>query len=299
VEQNQTPRDRSFIRELVPEWTPTRGQVLWTVRSVIVLVVLLGLLTLIGLPFGITLWEWLELLIVPAVIAGGGIWFNRQQRDEIAERRSQDATLQSYLDAMSQLLTDKDRPLRKSPPGDDLSVVARAQTLPTLARLDEDPKTFVLAEGARKGYVLQFLYACGLINKSRPVVNLAGANLIGAYLYAADLSTALLNVTNLSSANLSTANLEGADLIGANLSEANLTFANLNSASLIGADLQGANLTEAKLIGAKLRGAKVTTEQLELAESLEGATMPNGQKYEDWLKDKEDREEDEESSGPS
>jgi hypothetical protein len=35
--------------------------------------------------------------------------------------------------------------------------------------------------------------------------------------------------------------------------------------------------------------ARVTEEQLREVESLEGATMPDGRKYEDWLKDKEDR----------
>ncbi len=44
------------------------------------------------------------------------------------------------------------------------------------------------------------------------------------------------------------------------------------------ADLRGANLSEA--LG-------ITNEELEQqAASLEGATMPNGQKYEDWLKSK-------------
>ncbi len=56
------------------------------------------------------------------------------------------------------------------------------------------------------------------------------------------------------------------------------------------ADLSGANLSEA--LG-------ITNEELEQqAESLEGATMPNGQKYEDWLKSK-GRGEDGENSGPS
>src|SRR5215211_969496 len=107
VEQEQKPRERSFISELVPDWRPTREQVLWSVRITIVVVVLLGILTLIGLPFGITLWEWVKLLIVPAVIAAGGVWFNRQQREreiKIAEQRSQDEALQAYLDQMSQLL---------------------------------------------------------------------------------------------------------------------------------------------------------------------------------------------------
>jgi hypothetical protein len=50
------------------------------------------------------------------------------------------------------------------------------------------------------------------------------------------------------------------------------------------ADLRRANLSDA---------SGVTNERLEQqAESLEGATLPNGQKYEDWLKDKEGSSED-------
>ena len=51
--------------------------------------------------------------------------------------------------------------------------------------------------------------------------------------------------------------------------------ANLANAILIGADLKCASLSEA--VG-------LTEEQIAAAESLEGATMPNGQKYKDWLK---------------
>ena len=56
-------------------WRPTRKQLLWAGGTV----GLLGLLTiaiLIGYRYCITLWDWLKLLVVPAVIAGGGIWFN-------------------------------------------------------------------------------------------------------------------------------------------------------------------------------------------------------------------------------
>jgi hypothetical protein len=59
----------------------------------------------IGYRYDITLWDWLNLLVVPVVIAGVGIWFNRQQRErelEIAEHRTQDEALQAYLDVMSQ-----------------------------------------------------------------------------------------------------------------------------------------------------------------------------------------------------
>ena len=67
--------------------------------------------------------------------------------------------------------------------------------------------------------------------------------------------------------------------------------ADLSGAELFGADLSGADLNTADLKGATLGNAKgVTNQELEQkAKSLEGATMPNGQKYEDWLKSK-DRE---------
>jgi hypothetical protein len=122
-----------------------------TVRVVIVLVFVLGILALVGLPFGISLWEWVKLLIIPAVIAAGGLWFNRQQRGremEIAGQRAEDEALEAYLDQMLQLLTDKDRPLHEAQLGDSLSTVARARTLTVLSRLDG---------GDRKRSVLQFL----------------------------------------------------------------------------------------------------------------------------------------------
>jgi hypothetical protein len=82
------------------------------------------------------------------------------------------------------------------------------------------------------------------------------------------------------------------DLHEANLQEANLQEANLHSARLQEADLRGAKLPVAKLQGAKLQGAEVTDEQLANTWSLQGATMPDGQKYEDWIKDKEGSGED-------
>jgi hypothetical protein len=95
VVQEQKRRERSFISELIPDWHLTKGQQLWVVRIVIVIVVLLGLLTLIGLPFGITLWDWAELLIVPLVLAGGGALVQPvatrsrpQARDAACTRRS-------------------------------------------------------------------------------------------------------------------------------------------------------------------------------------------------------------------
>src|SRR4051812_6120630 len=120
MDQEQSPRWRFIRRVPVSAWIAG--------GSILVLV-----LILIGYAFGKTLWDWLELLIVPAVIAGGVVWFDQAQKNrergtekvqkerqnaieeqrrrndrEIAEQRAQDAALQSYLDHMSQLLIDKE-----------------------------------------------------------------------------------------------------------------------------------------------------------------------------------------------
>jgi uncharacterized protein YjbI with pentapeptide repeats len=339
VDQEQKPRERAFLKELVPDWRPTRQQRLWAVRLVIVIVVVLVVLTLLGLPFGISLWDWIKLLVIPVVIAGGGLWFNAQQREgeqRIANERAQDEALQAYLDQMSgMLIPNKDQPsLSDEHPPDSLKTVARARTLTVLTRLD----------GGRKARVVQFLYESDLITKDRTIADLEGADLRGADLNEARLCGANLSIVDLRGANLSDAKLGQADLSHTNLSGANLigthlggavlddtnlsqvlssgaTFlgsAELNLAELSGIDLSGANLNEAELRGANLGGANlrrtylnladltgadlsgadltgadlsktrgVAREQLAQAVSLEGATMPDGQKYEDWNKSRE------------
>lgn len=303
MDQEQKPHERSFIRDLVPDWRPTREQVLRTLRIAIVLVVVLGLLTLIGLPFGITLWEWVKLLVVPVVIAGGGIWFNRQQRDRElrnAEQRAQDEALQAYLDQMSGLLADKDRPLHRAQVGDSLSTIARARTLTVLPRLD----------GARKGSVLQFLSEAGLVRKVGLVTE-AGRGTYHTYdrvfhLDRADLSKvvlywASLQGARLREANLSRAELYRANLIEAHLSKATLNGANLSEAELGGADLRGAKLRGADLYGTDLSGADLSEAYVEQNQLVECAisqglsketVMPNGQKIKDWLEEDEEDEED-------
>jgi len=89
------------------------------------------------------------------------------------------------------------------------------------------------------------------------------------------------------------------------LAEANLSNADLSGANVDGADLTSANLKDADLSGAE----GLTDEQLVEVQSLEGATMPNGQilssddnpdgpTFEEWLKSK-GREEDGKNSRPS
>jgi uncharacterized protein YjbI with pentapeptide repeats len=358
-------------------------------------------------------WAYLQLLIVPTVLAIGATLFNlmhservrkaeeaqetreakieedRREREikaqaaqrerelEVESQRAQDEALQAYLDQISKLLLDKQRPLQESREGEVVRTLARARTLTVLNSLD----------GSRRRSVLQFLYESDLIIKDRAVVNLKGAALSEARLSAAELSTAnlseaalsgadlsaadlrgidlseaALNQADLSAANLHEANLYGADLLQADLSAANLhkvdmteadllkahlSAANLHKANLSGADLREAklsranlhesilsrvdlrgadlreaNLHKANLSGAYLNGANlgradlrevalrgatlegalgIANEELQQqACTLEDTTMPNGQKYEDWIKTyKDGHGEDGENSGLS
>jgi hypothetical protein len=333
-------------------------------------------------------WDYLELLIVPAALAIGVYLLNRAQSEreraaedaqqererqaqaaqrqrelEVENQRAQDSVLEAYLDQMSQLLLDKDRPLGHPRKGDEVRTLARARTLTVLRRLD----------GERKGRVVQFLHEAGLIAKDRPVLVLIGADLSGVRLNYTYLDKTYLSGANLSGANLSGTSLRGADLSGANLNGASLTFANLSNTVLsgahlrdtdlssadlikadlrevnfhgldtpaarpivanpaeptgtilIGANLSGADLSRAVLSGADLTGADFGEANLagvtfsganlsqtnferatgiieeELAQhalSLEGTIMPDGQRYEEWLKDRESRAEDGDNSGP-
>jgi len=276
---------------------------------------------------GKQLWDYLDLLIVPAALALGVYWLNRRQteRDQQAEdaqqeralavesQRAQDEALQAYLDQMSQLLADPERPLRRARPGDTLSMLARARTLTVLQRLES---------GLHKGSVVQFLYEAGLITKDNVVVELRGAdlgkaNLTDAELKGASLRGAYLARANLRLAKLSKADLRDTKLFGAILSLAKLDGANLSAAVLMGdarstpvqrisaidkytlggVGPKNADLSYADLSGANLTNAYASEKQLDSAESLRGATMPNGRKYEGWLKIKRHRDREHGESG--
>jgi uncharacterized protein YjbI with pentapeptide repeats len=200
--------------------------------------------------------------------------------------------------------------------------IAQARTIVIISGLEK----------GRKRDPLVLIYELGLIDKSRPLVSLkkadfGEADLREITLQQASLSEADLRRTNLTGANLKCSDLSNTDLRGADLSDADLSEvcfaganllpydtehpARLNAAHLAnGVDMTAINLSNDHLVPTKLSGSIVrgadfsgayltgvvglTEQELERqAHSLKGATMPNGQKYEDWVKDKEGRREEE------
>ena len=212
-----------------------------------------------------------------------------------SDQRSQDAVLQAYFDKMSALLLDEgldgafEDGANKG--NREVRALARARTLAALERLDP----------ARKRLVMEFLVEASLVQNApgkEPVMGLVGVDLSGVDLTDSapgDAQTyASVPVADLSSADLTYADLSGADL-GIVMHGARLVGADLG-----GADLNGAIIHDANFSGANLSNVTgKTAEQLDgQAGSLEGSIMPDGRKYEEWLKDEGSGAEDERHSDP-
>jgi len=209
---------------------------------------------------GKTLWDWLQLLIIPLALAVIAVLFNlansRTERAIALDNRRETA-LQAYIDKMSELLLAKE--LRKSKPKADVREVARVRTLRVLPRLD----------GERKRNVIQFLHESGLINTDDPDDPIID-------LHEADLREASLDDVELEGANLSGAKLMKANLKGARLEGARLEGARLEGVRLKGARLEGVILDEAILKDATGIAIGELNQQ---AKSLKGTIMPNGSKH--------------------
>jgi Pentapeptide repeats (8 copies) len=190
-----------------------------------------------------------------------------KQTAEVEAQRAQDSALQTYLADMGDLLLEYD--LRSAKQDSEVGQLARAKTLTVSLRLDPELKSILLV----------FLNEQALIKGTSgfgPVVNLQRADLSGADLADMDLSYTDLSGTNLSYADLR----DGPDYPDRSTGTI-LTGARLEGVNLTGAKLDGVNLEDANLTGA----VGVTNGQLiEQAESLDGAILPNGQRYdEDFL----------------
>ena len=212
---------------------------------------------------GKTVWDWLELLVIPLSLLIGGYILNTAERNaerqrgeersklerELAIDRQCETALQSYIDKMSDLLlNEKLRTTKRK----EVRDVARTRTISVMRGLDT----------RRNNLVIQFLREAKLITDKNSILNDAD-----------------MGGMNLKSLNLYEVYLEKADLQYANLQEADLWSAILRDAILWGTDLQNTKLQGADLQSADLRDAKVVNEQLAQTKSLKGATMPDGTKH--------------------
>jgi uncharacterized protein YjbI with pentapeptide repeats len=209
-----------------------------------------------------TAWDWLQIAVVPAMLAIIALAFTASQasRDRsredrrvkeeqrladqrirhdraIAKEARLDATLEGYLARMNDLVLD--RHLLRSARGDVVQQVARTLTLTTLRRLDAN----------RKREVVLFLNEAHLLKTRQEAhveldaADLRGANLTDTYFRGVDFSDA----------DLRGARFDGTQIRGSNFSQAELAGASFRGGQLDGTffgpftDLTGAAFDRAAL----------------------------------------------------
>lgn len=215
-----------------------------------------------------TLWDWMDLALIPVAIALIAFGFNeasRRRENSRAEAQQQlenkriqnhqeEEALQAYLDRMQKLLLEKD--LLKASEESTVALVAYTLTQVALKRLSPE----------RKDAVLGFLITAQLVQQragKKHVLSLAGADLEGI---GAPLGVAFLDLVG---ADLHGANLQNVRFDVPNLQNADLRMATFEGAHLLKADFRGANLETSILAGANLWGAICD----------EKTILPNGKRW--------------------
>ncbi len=180
---------------------------------------------------GKKLWDWLDLLLVPSILAIGisliEINENKAQRYSLNEQYKQQI-LRDYLEEMTNLIFNKQKmkTLRNGKEYSPEREVLASKTYAILEILGEDKK--------RKSQIIRFIGNSSLsrliaIRRSKlNNLDLSDVDLTGADLRKTDLSNTKLKGANLKEANLKEANLCGTDLSNTNLENTIFTNAKYN-----------------------------------------------------------------------
>ncbi len=249
---------------------------------------------------GRTLWDVLNLLILPFILTVGGFIFNdlavqRQSQAELQQtklqneylrqeterqnelqrqetelqrerdnNRMQASSLQAYFDAISSLQLEQSLGEETVTPA--VLTIARTKTQTIMRELNS----------RRKGLAVQFLKDANLIVHGLKFGNVSSIDDQDCESHAAGASEdhAVLSLanTNLREIFLANANLQAVELMDSDLRAADLRNTDLTNAVLANTDLRGADLSAANLVGADLTGALLINTQLRGA-GLTDATL--------------------------
>ncbi len=199
-----------------------------------------------------TLWDWLEIALIPVTIAVGSWYFGNIEKKR-ENQRFQNQIFSNYLELITNLLIEKDF---SGSGNEKFRRIARSHTL----------KVFREVDGYKKGAILQFLYENELIFSS-PIINLNGVNISQAELSNICLKDASAKGVHFNHSEITHANLDGADFSGSNFEGSNLsnsTFigSNLTHASFIKAKLHNCDLTSSNLDGADFNFADINNSKI-------------------------------------
>lgn len=219
---------------------------------------------------GKTLWDWLELLIVPIVLALGTLFFEARwkaaaERQEVGRQRQ--GVLEGFMTYVSQMVV----PVREYglDERDRVSSMIRSRALSAVRQLDPERKT----------QLLQFLSEAGLLKRVEErgskdfFISLIGADLSyldldGAALVDSELRGALFEGTTFRHAQLLGADLRGSVFRNADFSQANLDGADLHQAVLSRVRVAGASFNRSRLEDVLVEDTWFSTEQIKSMEKF-------------------------------
>jgi len=210
-----------------------------------------------------TLWDWLDLLIIPLAI-GVLAWSfkesEKEKADKLEDERMQNEGLDSFIKIMTELIIKHNLASTHSTP--ETRTIARTRINLAFSNLN----------GTRKGQVLQFLYESGLIDKN-PTIKLVGGNikyavLDGIVLIESEIKGAYFNEASIKDSNLNDAvftscDFTDADLSGSLMRNVDLSYTKLIKAKLKNMDLTSVNFEGANLTNADLRESDISQGQLD------------------------------------
>jgi len=198
----------------------------------------------VGINPSKTLWDWLDLLLIPLIIAVAGWYFSKTEKKSEKARekeKNQQSIRENYLKTITSLLLEHN--LKESKRGDEIRSVAKAYTT-----------TFLInADNARKGIILQFLFESNLISE-KPVIDLLGVNLSNSNFDKLKLINIEITGANFKNCNFRKSNLERSifctsDFSGSNLSYSNLKNVDFTYCDMIGTKIIGVDLRETNIDG--------------------------------------------------
>ena len=199
------------------------------------------------------IWDWLELLLIPLLLALLGwfiTWKNNKNEREITKNKSLQESFDSYLEFMSKLILENDM---ANSDDHKVPIIARARTINFLDSADSE----------KRGLVLQFLAETNLICAPNPIINLNGINLNKTKLRNIRLEKISLKGVHLKNCDFKGANLKGSDFTSSNFENCNLSNSNLENSNLTYADMENVNLTNGNLVKATIDGTNFKQAKME------------------------------------
>lgn len=222
-----------------------------------------------------TLWDLLQLFLVPLVLAVVAFAFNAGQASssqQLEDQSAQEQVVNTYLDQMSNLVLQNH--LHDSQLGDPVRAIAQALTLTALSRLDSEHKNIIIlflyrADLLKYHYYMHNETDCGDPNVLKkqfqdelPIITLSQGNIEGVSINNLSLRCIDLHNMYLKGSDFSTSELDRADLGLSFAMDANFSYASMIAANLYYLDLENANLQGAKLDYANMEGVCLSHAQL-------------------------------------